>query len=463
MSWLDKAYTHSPVWAQNMGVSLYGLMWRLRRFGPGFEKYLKEAQERETFDQDRWRRYQTERLRVVILTAFTTVPYYQEAYKKIGLTEDRIGRFELGDLSLLPLVSKQDIRPDPRRFLSSRAGRVHSYLTSGSTGTPLAVFMSSSTQRRWQALYEARCRNWAGVNRRMRRAMIGGRPVVPTASAREPFWRVNWAEGQLYLSAFHISPATTKLYLGALDDFGPDYLVGYASAWFILARFAQELGLRTKPVKAVLTSSEKLEPNMRRTLESVFGGPVFDAYSGVEACCLASECEQHRLHLSPDAGIVEILDDFGKPVPAGQAGEIVATGLVNTDQPLIRYRTGDVAVLSEEPCPCGRSMPVLASLEGRVEDVVTGPDGRETVRFHGLYLGLQGVVEGQVVQESLNRIVVRVVPSKGFGEREAQEITNRVRARVGDVSVQVVSVDRIERTAAGKFRAVVSHVRRNLP
>ncbi len=461
MNWAESVYRHFPVWLQNVAVSAYGAIWHRRRFGPGFEEALRAAKEREGFTPEQWRRYQTERLRELLKVAVTSVPYYREAYQGRGLTETRIQRFILDDLPSLPLVGKQEIRPAPRRFVSEKAGTLHTYLTSGSTGTPLAVFMSPRTRRHWQALYEARCGHWAGVHRGMSRAMIGGRPVVPRGVARPPFWRTNWVEGQLYLSAFHIAPATTADYLAAIHVFAPSYLVGYASAWFILSRFAQEQGRKARPVKAILTSSEKLEPFMRETIEGVFGGPVFDAYSGVEACCLASECEYHRLHVSPDAGIVEILDESGQPVGPGQPGEIVATGLVNLDQPLIRYRTGDVAAWSDEACPCGRAMPLLASLEGRLEDVVIGPDGRETVRFHGLYLGLSGIVEGQVVQEALDRILIRVVPGENFRQAEAEEIQRRVRARLGEVSVRVELVERIERTPAGKFKAVVSHVPRS--
>lgn len=460
MSWAEQVYRVSPPWLQNVGVTLFGLSWRLRRFGPGFRRALREAKERETFDSSQWRDYQTNQLRRLLLSASENVPYYRERYRKLGVMERDLRNFSLEDLPSLPLVSKQDIRPNAEAFVSRNARRMHRYLTSGSTGTPLTVYMSPRTRRRWEGLYEARCRNWAGVNRTMRRAMIGGRLVVPKGEAAPPFWRVNWAEGQLYLSAFHISARTAPAYLEALKAYAPDYLVGYASAWFFLARFAQEQGLSAGPFKAILTSSEKLEPEMRKTLEQVFSTPVFDAYSGVEACCLASECEYHRLHLSPDAGIVEIVDENGEAVPAGVPGEIVATGLVNHDQPLIRYRTGDLAVLSTETCPCGRAMPVLASLVGRIEDVVIGPDGRETVRFHGLFVGVSGVVEGQVVQRSLNEIVIRLVPAETFAEKQEREIVSRVKARLGDVDVRIERVASIERTVGGKFPAVVSLVKR---
>src|SRR5262249_39797356 len=140
--------------------------------------------------------------------------------------------------------------------------------------------------------------------------------------------------------------------------------------------------------ECVLTSSEKLSPEMRMTIEKAFKAPVYDGYSGVEACCLASECEHHRLHVSPAVGIVELLNADGSPSKVGETGEIVATGLLNFAQPLIRYRTGDLATWSDETCPCGRQMPILKEIFGRQEDVVVLRDGRRSASFYKVFQGL---------------------------------------------------------------------------
>jgi phenylacetate-CoA ligase len=142
-------------------------------------------------------------------------------------------------------------------------------------------------------------RLWLGVHHRMSRAMIGGRVVVPRANTEPPFFRHNRSERQLYFSAFHISPQNTKHYVEALNRFQPAYLVGYASSHYFLARMIEEQGLAVHSPRCVMVSSEKLTEEMRATLQRVYRCEVFDAYSGVEACCWASECEHHRMHLSP--------------------------------------------------------------------------------------------------------------------------------------------------------------------
>jgi phenylacetate-CoA ligase len=461
-SLLDRIYAASPLWLQHLGVSAFGFAWKRRRYGGRFREAVREFVLREKYSADEWRYYQTQQLQKLLVHAAKHVPYYSEVFKKAGLTVQDLEHFGPEDLSGLPLLEKEPIRQNPDQFIAGNVNnkRLHTYLTSGTTGTPMAVKFTSGMHQTWSAAYEARCRRWAGLNYKMSRAMIGGRLVVPKARSGPPFWRYNLAERQLYMSAFHISPANVKYYVDAINKFKPDYLVGYASGHFFLARMICDKGLEVHHPKAVLTSSEKLTPEMRGIIEEAYGCRVFDAYSGVEACCLASECECHQLHISPDVGIIELLGEDGSPADLGEPGEIVATGLLNFEQPLIRYRTGDLAVLSGQYCLCGRQMPVLKELVGRLEDTVIGPDGREMVRFHGIFVGLPNVCEGQVIQESLSSFRLKLVVEPGFNNKERAVIRKRFEERLGDVELAFEIVDKIERTERGKFRAVISKVER---
>jgi len=459
---LDKIYSVSPTWLQNLGVSIYGLSWKQRRYGGGFRVYSSEFSRRDYYTYSQWRDYQQDQLRKLLVNAFSHVPYYKTLFLNHNITDNDLSIFKIEDLSQLPVLTKEIIRANQSKFLNdSLKERPNTYMTSGTTGTPLAIAFTREGDRLVQAAYEARVRKWAGVNYRMSRAMIGGRLVVPKADSNPPFWRYNFAERQLYMSAFHISPNNTPEYAKALNFYKPDYLVGYASSHFFLARMIDEIGINMYHPKAVLTSSEKLTKEMRNTIEKVYHCEVFDAYSGVEACCQASECENHRLHISPDMGIIEILDDNDRPVQAGTPGRIVATGLLNFAQPLIRYDTGDIGILSQESCPCGRQMPVIEELIGRLEDTVIGKDGRETVRFHGIFTGLDNVREGQVIQEDYDQFRVRLVVGNGFSNQDKKAIYDRFNQRLGQIKLEFEIVDRIERTERGKFKAVISEVQRN--
>jgi phenylacetate-CoA ligase len=137
----------------------------------------------------------------------------------------------------------------------------------------------------------------------------------------------------------------------------------------------------------------------------------------------------------------------------------VATCLMRTYQPLIRFRLGDMAAWDGAPCPCGRPLPVLKEVVGRVEDVVIGPDGRQMVRFHGIFTDQPHVREGQIIQEAIDRIRCKVVPTKDFDEADRDDIAHRIRQRLGNtVQVVVECVETIPRTKAGKFKAVISQL-----
>ncbi|MBN1453175.1 MAG: phenylacetate--CoA ligase family protein [Anaerolineales bacterium] len=462
-SLLDRIYAKSPIWFQNTGISAYGLIWRHRRFGGEFPRYVTQFADRERFSLEEWRDYQTRQLRALLLNAHQYVPYYTALFARLGLSKSDLEHFTLGDLPELPILEKEHIHSHPELFISKniRTRHLNKYYTSGTTGTPLTIWRTADTDRKNQALYEIRVRRWAGVNQTMSRAMIGGRIVVPRANARPPFWRYNAVERQLYLSAFHISPPNVPDYVEALNRFRPDYMVGYASSQYFLARMIMTSGLAVHQPKAVLTSSEKLTDEMRETISRVYHCPVFDGYSGVEACCHLSECEHHTLHESPDMGIIELLDDSGQHAAADEYGEIIATGLLNFDQPLIRYRTGDLAIrVDGNHCACGRQMPIYRELVGRLEDTVVSADGREMVRFHGIFVGLLHVREGQIIQKTLTDFLVRLVVTEQFGDSDKAEIHHRFETRLGPVHVEFEFVNQIERTLRGKFRAVISHVER---
>ena len=173
----------------------------------------------------------------------------------------------------------------------------------------------------------------------------------------------------------------------------------------------------------------------------------------------ASECEHGNYHLSPEIGIVEVLDSEGKPCPPGTPGIVVCTGLHNQLQPLIRYQIGDFMTFSEEnDCPCGRLLPRIESIDGRMESMCYLPDGRMTLRFDTVFKGVANIWEAQVVQEEIDLFHIRVVPNEHFSEDDIKLLKHNMHLHAGDVRVEVKLVDEIERTESGKFRAVVCNL-----
>ncbi len=457
---IKKIYQKSPVFIQNTIISIYGLYWKNRRLGGVFNQHVKEFRDRESFTKDQWRDYQTQQLRKLLKHAYETVPYYKELYTKHGFKAKDFDSFEIEDLKKLPYLEKDKLRKYGTTTLLSTKRKKGAFLSSsGSTGTPIKAFFTNEAHQIWSAAYEARIRNWAGVNHKMARGMIGGRRILPDANAKPPYYRYNYTEKQTYFSAYHLSPDTAQNYVDGIVKNKVEYMVGYAMSNYLLADFIEKKGLQAPKIRAILTSSEKLTGEMRDTMERVYGCKVYDAYSGVESCGLISENKEGELLFSPDTGVMEVVDDLGDEVPFGESGEVIATGFLNFDQPLIRYRIGDRVKLSKnQTSKSSMAMPIIDEIEGRMEDVITAKDGRKMVRFHGLFVDIPKLMVAQLIQNSIENYTINIVVEKDFSKEQELEMKKRLCSQVGEVSVTFNYLKDIPRNSNGKFRAVISKV-----
>jgi phenylacetate-CoA ligase len=455
---LLSAYHGLPPRLRGAAATLRGWYLRAWRYGPETDLLVAQALEREHWPQERWRAWREERLAWILHRAATRVPYYREQWSARRCRGDRASWERLENW---PLLAKAELRAHPEAFVADdRDPRVlFREHTSGTTGTPLTLWWSRETVRAWYALFEARWRRWYGVSRHDRWGILGGQLVTPVQQARPPYWVWNAALRQLYLSTYHLSDATLADCIAALRRYRVAYLYGYPSALHVLAQRPELVGDLT--LRVVITAAEPLMAHQRDAIGAAFGCPVRETYGMSEIVTAAAECGAGRLHLWPDVGWVEILDDRGALRDSG-VGELVCTGLLNADMPLIRYRLGDRAdVPSAAPsCLCGRSLPILAHVEGRADDVVYTADGRAVGRLDPVFKAGLAIREAQVIQDSLEVVRVRYVPAPDFSSRDARAIIEGMQARLGPVNVILEPVDSISRDARGKFRNVVSRLQR---
>jgi phenylacetate-CoA ligase len=460
---LERVYPRLDVRSQNALISTYGYVYRRRRLGGEFPRLVSEFVERDRWPAERMRAYVEEQLRRMASHAWERVPHYRRAWAGAGIDPAVISSLRLEDLPILPIVAKAELRCAPETFLARGELRWRVPLlesTSGSTGEPVTVTSTAALQRAYLAAREARSFRWAGASLLLSKATIGGRGVVPRADSPGPYYRYNRAERQCYLSAFHISPRNVEAYVGALRRHRARVLTGYASSYFCLARMmlAQGLTLGYQPDCLVLCA-DQLTAEMKPVIYEALRARPYEEYGSVENAMLATECEFGSLHAHPDFGILEIVDSGGRPVPPGQDGRIVCTSLLNRVQPLIRYDVGDIGRWTGLPCPCGRDhLPVLEEIVGRVEDVITGPDGREIVRLCSLQ-GVPRVLASQIVQYRADAITVRVVAAEGFGAAEETQIREILGTRrLGGVRIDIERVTELEKTPAGKVRRVIQGI-----
>ncbi len=453
---LDDFYQSSPVWLQQIMVGGYGWWWYRQRYNAFFHQLVDEYNSRERWNAAQFQTYQELQLRN-LFTAASRSPYYRQV-----LDESDVWR---GDdpfvaLKRLPYLSKETLRTRPADLLTQRPSRrTKVFKSSGTTGTPTEIYYPAEFHALEVAIPAARNLAWAGVNYRQRRVMFGVRKVCRFDQGKPPFWRYSPVENMTYASIYHLSPEHLPAYINFLNEFRPDMIMGYPNALAIIARFALETGRLPAPAKAIFTTSETVTDQLRTALEKAWQCKVFDRYAAVEGCMFASQCEYGKYHVSPEVGMIEIVDENGKECAPGVPGEVIVTGLQNMLQPLIRYRIGDVAQwASDQSCQCGRSMPILEGIEGRIEDMCTTPDGRKMLRFDTVFKGITRIKEAQVVQEALDRFVIYIVPGNGFDNGDISHIKENMKLHAGNVHTDVQKVEKIARTSSGKFRAVICKV-----
>jgi phenylacetate-CoA ligase len=449
-------YHRLPTPARNAAAAMRGLYLRAWRYGPETDRMADEAIEREQWSAAQWAAWRSERLATVLERAATRVPYYRDQWAARRRAGDRAS-WEV--LENWPILEKEMVRQLGIGLLADDCDRrrmFHEH-TSGTTGTSLDLWWSRVTVRAWYALFEARWRRWYGVTRHDRWAIIGGQLVTPVARRTPPFWVWNPALRQLYLSAYHLAPDLVPFYLDAMRRYRIRHLFGYSSALHALALGAGAGGATNLQLAVVTTNAEPLFPHQREAITAAFGCPVRETYGMAEIVTAASECAAGRLHEWPEVGIVECVATDAMLGDDESVGDLVCTGLLNDDMPLVRYRVGDRGAWDSDssPCGCGRTLPRIARLEGRADDTLFTRDGRAVGRMDPVFKSRAPEREAQIVQEALDPVRVRVVPADGYTSADGVAIAARIRDRLGDVVVTVDEVTEIPRTANGKLRAVI--------
>lgn len=452
MGRVNRAYAGAPVWMQNLLVSAYGARLRRLRYGETGHETLAWLRKSQWMPSGEMREYQMSALTETVARAASDVPFYRQR----GLEGIDFESFE--QLQEIPILTKSEVQRADRELISRAhsARRLTEVHTGGTTGKPLAIYCDSETLQRNYAFF-TRFKEWAGIYDGSRVATFAGRTVVPPG-AGEPYWRHNRAANTLLFSSYHISQATLPSYVKALADFGPSLIDSYPSSIEPIARYILNEGITDVRPRAVITSSETLFPAVRSLVSRAFDCRVFDHYGGAEMAALVAQCEHGTYHVAPEFGVVEVIAN-GRQVAPGERGEIVATGFINPVMPLIRYATGDYAVLGNGDCSCGRTGQTLSRIEGRMDDVIITPEGFLVGRLDPIFKAISSLHETRIVQDSLDHVRVEIVVVGTFTAQMERELTGQLRARLGNsMRIDIVCVPRIERTASGKLRTTVNLV-----
>ncbi len=454
---LTTLYEHMPASVQNLFASARGYQLRRWRYGSETDDLMQAALERDTWSVAQWQSYREERLAYMLERAVRHVPYYRDQWAQRRQNGDRAAVDVLENWAIL---EKEPVRQHPDAFIADDVDQraLYALHTSGTTGTPIKLWWSKSMVRQHYALHEARARRWYGVDRHTPFAMLGGQLVAPIGRTTPPFWVKNYAMHQLYMSSYHLSPHTAPLYVQAMRDFDTQFILAYTSSLYTLAQMIKQSGVEPPRLRAIITNAEPLYDYQRALIESAFNCRVYETFGQAESVAFGSECTAGNLHMWLEVGWVEIMAG-DQPLPIGATGDIVTTGLMNDAMPLIRYRLGDRASLAVDAgAPCDHTLPRWGRIEGRSDDVLYTRDGRRIGRLDPIFKSDLPIKEAQIIQKSLDLIVVKLVPAEGFSQQHERYVAEQFHQRMGAIQVTFEQVDTLPRTSNGKFRAVINEL-----
>jgi phenylacetate-CoA ligase len=420
--------------------------------------YLNQLRKNQWLRTSEIEKIQSKKLRAIIKHAYDNVKFYHQIFDSIGIKPEDIKTAQ--DLSKLPIITKVDIQKNFLRFVARgvNLAKCEKYRTSGSTGIPLTI-ISDKKADDFRAAVFGRPFFECGLRFLDKTIYIGD----PRHFPRSKHWYQHLGfMRRIYLSAYDQVEGQIPL----LQEYCPDAIFGYSSYIYLLARTIHERGINEIFPRLIFGTAELLDEETRRFINSVFQVKMFDLFGCVEVERTAWECSEHvGYHMDIDSVVMEFIRD-GEVVAPGERGEIVYTCLYNYAMPLIRYNIGDVGIPSDEQCPCGRGLPLMKHIEGRVDDFILTPNGRiicPTVWTITLR-NIPGIAQYRVIQERKDELVVQLVKGKGFSQNTIHQVQEEITKVLGnDVQIKPVIVEQITRDRSGKIRAVISKVSKRLP
>lgn len=405
--------------------------------------------------REKLREIQTVKLRRLIQHAYHRVAYYRRLFDSARVKPEDIKTPE--DLSKIPLTTKEVLKNTALDQLVVNGVDWRQCIeetTSGSTGKPLAIYQSVGERYHY-------------IQKMLRIFFEHGYKITDTTVG---VWKEN---------AFPVKkPLVQKLGLfkweiislrlplkeriELIEKAKPDVLYGANSTLRIIASALLKEGIRLKPPGLLLSTSEIMDERSRSLLTKAFGSTPLGIYGANEVGNIAWECQERQgFHLNMDCLVLEFLKN-GKPVAPGEEGKIVCTNLYSHVMPIIRYDLGDICVPSDRYCPCGRTLPLIEQVKGRVDDLIVLRNGQLFNRhfFNNFMAHYAELDEYKIIQEDWDYL--RVV----FAVKESlfQQVTDRFRQDFqgvfpSEMRIEFERVDEIPLEASGKLRSIISKVR----
>lgn len=452
-------YLDGPEWLKASAGRAYAWLPPRLRFGAAYDRFLGEAQPRR--DAETTQRLARRKLDATLRWALRTVPAYQRFR---GLLDEHRDPRQI--LTRLPVTGKLDIKHHPERYLSQEMepGSSLEMHTGGSTAHPMRFYLEKHVSRPKEHAFLQSFRDRVEMDEGELVLALRGRTVASAAEGG-PVWAIEPIKRHLVFSTDHLERRFMPQYAEALERHRPQWIEAFPSALYPLARWLRDNPMPqfTRQVRGVMLFSENVYGFQMRLFREVFGCPILSHYGHSERVLMAATLPgDDRYHFWPQYGWFELLDDEDNPITEpGRMGHVVGTAYDNRVMPFVRYRTGDLAVLAEGPGTLA-GFPVCERIEGRVQEFVVCRDDRLislTTLGVAHFPELACVDAIQYEQREAGRLVLKVVGESPLTEEARAQIARAVERKTqGGCTVEVVPVERIERTPRGKAQLLLQHL-----
>ncbi|WP_257224830.1 phenylacetate--CoA ligase family protein [Acinetobacter sp. YH12096] len=366
------------------------------------------------------------------------------------------------DLPNFPILEKTDIllNLDNIKTINEKEGLIS--LTGGTTGASMkVVYTKEDMQERFAILDHFRSK--FGYELGKKTAWFSGKNLVTQKDlAKGICSHYDFVNKIRFYSTFLINEKNFDVYWKSLNEFQPEFLVGFPSSVFEICQIAKSKGLKySGKAKVFFPTAETVLAEHRQVISEVLGCKLVDQYASSEGAPFILECSAGSLHIHPLTGIFEVVDENLNPA---QAGQMLVTSFTTHGTPLIRYRIGDSITLANasKQCSCGSIFPLVESIQGRTNDYILSPThGKVNLgNISNSTKDTKGIVCFQLVQNSIDHIEVKLVINKEFDAVQESNFISALRERIGkEVHLSINYVDYIDKEKSGKFRIVKNNIK----
>jgi len=372
--------------------------------------YYKELQAHQWNTLKENRDFQRKKLFNMIQYVSQNIPYYQRVIQEynIQFSEDTI----FADIKKLPLLTKDIIRKNFKQLYKFRDNTYYRNSSGGSTGEPV-IFYQDKDYFAWNTAVKIFFNEWAGrkIGEPMVKLWGSLTDILKSGQYFTEFLR-RQLSGVTILGSSRMTEKDKFKYVRRINHIKPSLILAYTNSIDELARFIQDHNLFIYSPNAIMTSAGVLYPEVRARIKEVFSTIIFNRYGSREVGDIACNCGQSEgLHTIPHIHYLEILDDEVKEVKPRETGNIIITLLTNYTMPLIRYKIGDIGILSEENCKCGHGLPFLEKVIGRINSNFRNEFGDfiNTGVFYPLFYFQNNIQQFQIIQEKVDYILINLV------------------------------------------------------